>query len=941
MSMANVFSVIRFVVLLSLFGFAYMAKGQTASAEAADGEMRKIAGFVRNIEAFDRLFPQEKVYLHFDNTGYFNGELIRFKAYVVRTDNGCLSDISRVLYVELVSPGGDVLVTRKLAVTDGQADGDIKLEKIFGSGFYEVRAYTRYMANWGERACFSRVFPIFHTPKEDGDYSDLVIDKVEHKKRLPNHRVKVVEGSAGASDGGGVVGSTGDGLSVNFYPEGGRVVKGLQCNMAFQAFYDGMPVDSLFSAALVDGDGNVLQDNIRAEHAGCGSFVYTSGNSECRLVVTDGNGEKRKFDLPKPVEEGCGLNVSAVVGSRIVAMVSSSRSLHGKRMGMTLMHQGSVVAFNTFTADEQPHVFRFSRADMPHGVNAITIFDSDGRIWAERMVFVYPEPSAEDSIVISPALDGDGDVLGALAPCCKVVVEAKSRPNSVFSFSAMDAGTMPNGVDMNVKSWMLLSSDLCGYIANPNYYFESDDEEHRRAADLLMMVQGWRRYDWHQMAHSDFKITQPIEDRLYLFGKLNRAKKKYDVDNVHLSVHLYNKAGEVLKGETVTDSLGYYRFALPDCNGEWTLLMHTRKEDKDVKYYVGIDRHFAPERRVLNPQEMLMKELNEPNMIVQAPADEDEMELLAADGYIPIEKRNHVLPTVKVKAKRVYDNAKAAWESESRGAYKASLYYNCDLESDAISDRGEEIPGFLEWLVRRNPFFMGDIDLNYSSQAATDMTMDQMNTDMVGELMEMFNVDAENMEALEETEQIANGEESDYANVKFRVSRSGLTYKNRPIVWIIDNSYFMTTGYGGVCEVQYSLEISNAVMMPDLLEDAKSVYISEDNEIFMRYIHSTDMKGKQPVTVFVYTHNQFFYDVKGLRRTHFQGYNEPTKFEMEDYSILPPMEDFRRTIFWEPNVRTDSEGKAKIEFYNNSSCREMFISAEGVTKDGKCMVNEW
>ncbi|OKZ19690.1 MAG: hypothetical protein BHV77_12000 [Bacteroides sp. 43_108] len=35
------------------------------------------------IDAFNRAYPQEKAYLHFDNTGYFIGETVRFKAYVV------------------------------------------------------------------------------------------------------------------------------------------------------------------------------------------------------------------------------------------------------------------------------------------------------------------------------------------------------------------------------------------------------------------------------------------------------------------------------------------------------------------------------------------------------------------------------------------------------------------------------------------------------------------------------------------------------------------------------------------------------------------------------------------------------------------------------------------------------------------------------------------
>ena len=68
--------------------------------------------------------------------------------------------------------------------------------------------------------------------------------------------------------------------------------------------------------------------------------------------------------------------------------------------------------------------------------------------------------------------------------------------------------------------------------------------------------------------------------------------------------------------------------------------------------------------------------------------------------------------------------------------------------------------------------------------------------------------------------------------------------------------------------------------------------------------------------------------------------NEASTFKMEDYSVLPPMEDFRRTIYWNPNVITDAEGKAKVEFYNNSTCKEMYISVEGMSPEGQMLTNE-
>ena len=43
---------------------------------------------------------------------------------------------------------------------------------------------------------------------------------------------------------------------------------------------------------------------------------------------------------------------------------------------------------------------------------------------------------------------------------------------------------------------LLLTSDIQGFVAQPDYYFERDDSLHRARLDNLLMVQGWRRYDF-------------------------------------------------------------------------------------------------------------------------------------------------------------------------------------------------------------------------------------------------------------------------------------------------------------------------------------------------------------------------------------------------------------------------------------------------------------
>ena len=92
---------------------------------------------------------QEKVYVHTDNQCYFVGDTLWYKAYVVRADNLQPTDMSRILYVELLSPDG-VLVERQqiIVAPDNYTCGQFVLTDSLYSGYYELRAYTRWMLNF-------------------------------------------------------------------------------------------------------------------------------------------------------------------------------------------------------------------------------------------------------------------------------------------------------------------------------------------------------------------------------------------------------------------------------------------------------------------------------------------------------------------------------------------------------------------------------------------------------------------------------------------------------------------------------------------------------------------------------------------------------------------------------------------------------------------------
>jgi hypothetical protein len=823
-----------------------------SSLYAQSEETNRILSYLQKAMNFNKVVPQEKVYLHFDNLGYFENETLWFKAYVTRTYDGRPTDLSKVLYVELLNPMGDVIKTRKYPIDSlGVSHGEMKLDTLLGSGFYEVRAYTRYMTNWGTNAVFSRVFPVFKAPKEEGDYSDLNIKSGLYKHREPNNRDKTDTLYLAAIDNGIDVRNLMTTISAQFYPEGGDMIVGKKCRVAMMVVDDnGRPYES--EGFLMNERGDVLT-SIETDSLGRGFFEVVPDAGRLTFQMRNLKKKEKKqvqfFTLPPAKQEGCALSVDAV-SEQMLAVLQCTDGICGNMLGYVLMHDGNIIRCDTIKAVPLMEI-ELDRKTLPEGVNQLTVFDSRGAIMAERLFFICPKPDKSDSIQVTTLTQ-------KLKPCGKVELELQTKPNANLSFSAMDAHTLTNGKQGNMKTWMLLSSEVKGYIPNIYYYFEADDTKHRKDADLLMLTQGWRRYDWRLMSEKYiFRKAQPIEDQFYLYGQLREYRKHNPVSNVHLYVSLYNQQGQSLLGNATTDAEGNYAFKMPFMDGEWKMNIYTTRDmkrgEKKKTYLVGIDRQFSPTPRYITPTEAEILHPLKPNAFVKKPIQDSEWE--EEDEFVPITKKDHVLQnvTVKAKKKRYFTNDNWRYKDESYGRRNATLFYNADHERNDALDRGESVPYLFSFLKEKNSLF------EYNEKNRTEPPR----------------------------------------------------YDGHRIIWIVDNGE------------RPLLEVNPENVW---LDEVKSIYVCPQETY---------------TNIYLYMHTLFSAESnKGLRRTYFQGFNKASTFKTEDYNVIPPMADFRRTIWWQPDITTDEQGKAKVEFFNNSTCEEMYISVEGMTLDGKILVNE-
>ena len=115
---------------------------------------------VERLLAFYRTQP-EVSYLHLDQAAYAAGETLWFKAYVVDARAHQPDSLSRVLYVDVVTPEKQVIFQRTLALNEGVAAGDIILPDTLSSGMYTLRAYTSWMRNSDEGLFFTRRVPVW------------------------------------------------------------------------------------------------------------------------------------------------------------------------------------------------------------------------------------------------------------------------------------------------------------------------------------------------------------------------------------------------------------------------------------------------------------------------------------------------------------------------------------------------------------------------------------------------------------------------------------------------------------------------------------------------------------------------------------------------------------------------------------------------------------
>ena len=901
---------------------------------------------MNRLTAFGKSIPQEMVFVHMDNTCYFLGDTLFYKAYVQRSDTGKPTNLSEVLYVELLNQDGYLVERQVLRLKGGQANSSFCLVDTLYAGFYELRAYTRWQLNFGRKEhphnqymhrwflkkeyakeyfvdydkLYSRVFPVYDKPEVPGEYyRDMTVRPLRRDYAPEKISKKPV---------------------VSLFPEGGSLISGTSQRVAFEVKDgEGRYVDGkLF---VLNEKGDTISSAL-TENRGRGCFeLNIRRDDKYKAFFEDREGEQTKVSLPDILLTGAAMKVAQDASS-----IKADINIQG-------IERDSILLLVTTCGKPRMRIpfednaITVSKDSLPSGVAQLTLVKR-GDILADRLVFVHKPEQQEAPLQILGLKEN-------YEPLEQVSLKVQGKASTSLSVSVRDNVSSDLVYDNgNIMTEMLLSSHIKGFVENPGYYFEADDSVHQRHLNLLLMVQGWRRFDIKQP-----EIVEPYEKSQMIVGEVCKYTPLDQEDLFYLGIpsqdiepaYMRHGYGGPLPLYSVGEGSIYLPFAyLPsEESPDPSFPLWYMREQEDVTElnrperlplktydYEYLDApnkktHFHAEfvQPGSSPVYGNLTVKEDGKFSIQAPHFGGYCLMhLAASSLEKLEKADKKDEKKKAKGK--------AWEVAHQW-----LLPDANESADYSIKVHRCYPNFVKpYEYYQQQFLETDDEQGIKIGKIGDVTnLQEVKVKARRRILRKLNLDkpALVIDAYDAFNQIVD---AGLTCAYFAGSMSFSNTLSRMLVGDmgLDRTYELERRWDGRTLSINSIQVKTEQLKYNHLENLNKVYVYTDYSPRME--GNSQFSGTDQPSVTIDLH-RFPDDSKRVTyRDRFivlDGYSTSANFYHPDYSKhkLPEgQKDYRRTLYWNPDLKLDENGEANISFYNNSRQTTLSVEAEGQAPDG-------
>ena len=494
---------------------------------------------------------KEKIFVHTDKNFYVAGEIAWFKLYIVDASNNKPLELSKVAYVEILDSTNKHVLQAKIALNNAEGNGSFYLPVNLNSGNYKLRAYTNWMKNFSADYFFEKNITIVNVQKSP----DLPAIKNANK------------------------------FDIQFFPEGGNLVNNIPSTIAFKGTDEyGKGIN--FTGFLLDNNDTVL--TFKAQNAGMGSFFLTPlSNHVYKAFVKTASGDYITKDLPIAYSGGYVMHLLDSADKIKVTVQSDISSGHEVYL---FAHTREIikVSLGTFLQNGKA-VFLFDKAMLGDGISHITIFNDQKQPVCERLYFKKPSKQLEIKLSTDKA---------EYTTRKKVSINIQTdntelkNDSSSLSVSVYHLDSLQTFNSATINSYLLLTSDLRGYVEDPDYYFLNNDPETNTALNNLMLTNGWRRFKWEDI----FKNTKPFFEYVpeyngpIIVGKVINTITDSPSNNIecYISVPGFQPAFK----SSLSDKDGRVKFELKNFYGSSEIIVQPNTM-RDRMYRIDISDPFS------------------------------------------------------------------------------------------------------------------------------------------------------------------------------------------------------------------------------------------------------------------------------------------------------------------------------------------------------------
>lgn len=437
----------KFVYISCLFISFILMTPQATGQQA----LSEIAERLRNYSNSTLI---EKLFVHTDKDFYLSGELMWLKVYAVDGATNKPLDVSKISYVEILDTANTPVLQAKIAMNEATGNGSFYIPHSVHSGNYKLRAYSRWMRNFDVNGFFEKNIAILNINK-------LPAVQSAERERQPA-------------------------MKIGLFPEGGNLLSGVDNRVAFK-LYDHTDTGR-FKGYLLSG-ADTIKEFTDVQH-GVGTFNFTPLQGQYYTVaIMPSSGKPFARELPAIYNEGAVMQVGDNENSYNIQL----RAKGNDKLYVLAHSKGRPQESKVINIQNSKGECIIEKSSLPEGISTITVFNQCGMPLCERVVFKRPSglmaieiKTDQQNYTTRKKVD-----ISISANSGLLTEDSASLSMTVFKLDSLQH--LPG---LNISSYLMMGSEIKGPLENPERYFLANGDQSKPEIDLLLLTQGWRRFNW-------------------------------------------------------------------------------------------------------------------------------------------------------------------------------------------------------------------------------------------------------------------------------------------------------------------------------------------------------------------------------------------------------------------------------------------------------------